>query len=187
MAQIGAILAEQQAWTAANTSQVSGYIEGNKVTLTNSGGSAVTAPLTGVTGVGSSYAGITSGWTSVPTATSTHESPTTWPAAPAAVQEAPQGSWVGKYGSAGYLLAGWSGTQDYANVPNVTTTLVQGSRYLWTANTTDTRALQNPEGTTRNASTYYAPSLLQVKMAFATAYSGAGTPLTITEVPVAVW
>jgi len=172
MAQIGAILAEQQAWTAANTSQVSGYIEGNKVTLTNSGGSAVTAPLTGVTGVGSSYAGITSGWTSVPTATSTHESPTTWPAAPAAVQEAPQGSWVGKYGSAGYLLAGWSGTQDYANVPNVTTTLVQGSRYLWTANTTDTRALQNPEGTTRNASTYYAPSLLQVKMAFATAYSG---------------
>ena len=71
MAQIGQLLAEQQAWSAANTSQVSGYIEGNKVTVTNSGTGAVTAPLTGVTGVGSSYGGITSGWTSVPAATST--------------------------------------------------------------------------------------------------------------------
>jgi hypothetical protein len=46
------VLAEQQAWSAASASQVSGYIEGNKVTINNSGASAVNAPLTGVTGVG---------------------------------------------------------------------------------------------------------------------------------------
>ena len=79
MAQIGQLLAEQQAWSAANTGQVSGYIEGNKVTINNSGASAVNAPLTGVTGVGSAYGGIQSGWTSVPTAASTHTAPTTWP------------------------------------------------------------------------------------------------------------
>ena len=60
-------------------SQVSGYIEGNKVTINNTGAGAVSAPLTGVTGVGSSYGGIQSGWTSVPAGTSTHATPVNWP------------------------------------------------------------------------------------------------------------
>ena len=140
MAQIGQLLAEQQAWSQASTGQVSGYIEGNQVTIQNSGTGAVNAPLTGVTGVGAVYGGIQSGWTSVPAATSTYTAPTTWPAAPAPVQQEPQGSWVGKVGSAGYLLAGWDGAQDVSNLPNVTATLVQGSRYQWAANTTDVRA-----------------------------------------------
>ncbi len=78
MAQIGQLLTEQQAWSAANTSQVSGYIEGNKVTVDNSGSSAVSTPLTGA-GVGSAYGGTTSGWTSAPAATSTHTAQITWP------------------------------------------------------------------------------------------------------------
>ncbi len=172
MAQIGQILAEQQTWSAANTSQVTGYIEGNQVTVNNSGSAAVNAPFTGVTGIGSAYGGITSGWASVPAATSTHTAATTWPAAPAPVQQEPQGSWVGKVGSAGYLLAGWSGTQDYANLPSVTTTVEQGSRYLWTAGTSDVRALQSPDSSTRNAATYYDPAQLKLKLTFATAYSG---------------
>ncbi len=48
MAQIGQLLAEQQTWSAAvNTGQVSGYIEGNQVTVNNSGACAINAPLTG--------------------------------------------------------------------------------------------------------------------------------------------
>ncbi len=171
MAQIGQLLAEQQAWSAANASQVSGYIEGNKVTLNNTG-SAVNAPLTGVTGVGSAYGGITSGWTSVPAATSSLTAPTTWPAAPEPVQEKPQGSWVGKYGSSGYVLAGWDGTQDASNMPGVTETLVQGSRYEWAPNTTDVRALQSPDGSTRNAATDYDANEIKVQLGFATAYTG---------------
>ena len=139
MAQIGGLLTEQRAWSQASAGQVSGYIEGNQVTIQNSGSGAVNAPLTGVTGVGSVYGGIQSGWTSVPVGTSTHTAPTTWPAAPASVQQEPQGSWVGKVGSAGYLLAGWNGVQDLSYLPNVTATLEQGSRYQWAANT-DRRA-----------------------------------------------
>jgi hypothetical protein len=172
MAQIGALLAEQQAWSKANTGQVSGYIEGGVLTLQNTGAEAVTTPLTGVTGVGAVYGGIQSGWTSVPAATTTYPIPTPWPTAPAPVQQEPQGSWFGKLGSAGYLLADWDGTQDAVNMPNVTTTLLQGSRYRWTPNTSDVRALQGPEGTTRNASTYYDAKEVKEQLSFATAYSG---------------
>jgi hypothetical protein len=172
MAQIGALLAEQQAWGKANTSQVSGYIEGNQLTLQNTGTEAANAPLTGVTGVGAVYGGIQSGWTSVPAGTSTATAPTTWPAAPAPVQQEPQGSWVGKFGSAGYLLAGWDGAQDASDLPGVTASLVKGTRFEWAANTGDVRALQGPEGTTRDAAAYYDPNQVQVKLSFASAYSG---------------
>jgi uncharacterized protein YaaQ len=172
MAQIGEILARQEAWSTASASQVSGYIEGGQVTLQNSGTGAVNTPLTGVTGVGSVYGGIQSGWTSVPAATSTYTATTPWPTAPAPVQQEPQGSWFGKLGSAGYLLAGWDGAQDVSDMPGVTASLVQGSRYEWTANTSDVRALQGPEGTIRNAATYYDPNQIQEKLSFATAYSG---------------
>jgi hypothetical protein len=82
MAQIGTLLTEQSAW-AANTS-VSGYIQGNQVTITNSGTAAATVPLTGITTVGSSYGGKQTGWTSVPAGTSPAlTSSTTWPASAA--------------------------------------------------------------------------------------------------------
>jgi len=173
---IGNLLGEQAAWKAASavgTGKVSGYIEGNKVTINNTGATAVNAPLTGVTGVGTSYGGITSGWTSVPAATSTHESATTWPAAPVTEEQEPQGTWAGKLGSAGYLLGGWDGTQDNSVMPGVTATLEKGSRWVWAQSTTDVRALEGPEGTARTAATYYDPNQIQVKLSFpTTAYNG---------------
>jgi hypothetical protein len=173
VAQIGQLLAEQQAWSKANAGQVSGYIEGNQVTVQNSGTEAVNTPLTGVAGVGSTYGGIQSGWTSTPAAASTYTAPTSWPTAPAPVQQEPQGSWVGNVGTAGYLLAHWDGAQDLSNLPaGVTTTLVQGSRYEWAANTSDVRALQGPDGLTRNASTYYDPNQIKLQLSFTNAYSG---------------
>jgi hypothetical protein len=88
------------------------------------------------------------------------------------VQQEPQGTWVGKYGSAGYLLADWDGVQDLSDLPNATATLVKGSRYEWAANTTDVRALQGPEGTSRNASTYYDANEIKLQLNFSAAYSG---------------
>lgn len=83
LAAIGKLLGEQAAWKSAlSAGQVSGYIEGNQVTILNSGASAISVPLTGVNGVGSLYGGIQSGWTSVPAGTSTHTAPTSWPGAP---------------------------------------------------------------------------------------------------------
>ena len=169
---IANVLAEQKAWSKASTGQVSGYIEGNQVTVQNSGTEAVSTPLTGVSAVGSSYGGIQSGWTGAAAGTSTYTAATSWPTAPETVQQEPQGSWVGKVGSAGYLLPDWDGVQDLSNMPGVTASLVEGNRYEWTANTTDVRALQGPEGTTRAAAVYTSPSQLQVQLNFSAAYSG---------------
>ena len=87
MAQIGTLLANQAAW-AANTS-VSGYIQGNQVTITNSGTSSVQAPLSGLTTVGSSYGGTQSGWTALPAGSSTYPAAVTWPVDTIAVALAP--------------------------------------------------------------------------------------------------
>jgi hypothetical protein len=63
--QSGALLAEQSAWNnALAAGKVGGYIQGNQVTITNSTGAAISAPVTG-TSVGTLYGGIKSGWTSV--------------------------------------------------------------------------------------------------------------------------
>ena len=172
VAQIGQLLAEQQAWSKANASQVSGYIEGNQVTVQNSGTGAVNTPLTGVTSVGSAYGGIQSGWTSAPVAASTYTAATSWPTAPAPVQQEPQGSWVGKVGSAGYLLANWDGTQDLSNMPGVTASLLQGSRNQWATNTSDVRALQGPDGLIRDAGAYNDAKEIRVQLNFSAAYSG---------------
>jgi hypothetical protein len=172
VAQIGQLLAEQQAWSKANASKVSGYIEGNQVTVQNSGTEAVNTPLTGVTSVGSVYGGIQSGWTSAPVAASVYTAATSWPTAPAPVQQEPQGNWVGKLGSAGYLLANWDGAQDLSNMPGVTASLVKGTRYQWIASTSDVRALQAPEGSARSASAYYDSSQINVQLSFKNAYSG---------------
>jgi hypothetical protein len=105
---IGNLLAEQAAWKGAvSAGHVSGYIEGSKITLVNTGTGAISTPLTGVTGVGSSYGGIQSGWTSVPVGTNTHAAPTTWPAAPATpvVSANPAGKTVTAGESASFTAA----------------------------------------------------------------------------------
>jgi hypothetical protein len=76
---IANLLAEQGAWSA--TSAVSGYIEGNIVTVNNTG-AALEVPLTG-TNVGSAYAGTQSGWTDAPTGSSAYTALAAWPAPPA--------------------------------------------------------------------------------------------------------
>jgi hypothetical protein len=173
VAQVTQLLVAQQAWRSAGEGQVSGYIEGSQVTVQNSSAGAVNTPLTGVNGVGSPYGGIQSGWTSAPVGASSYTAPTSWPGSPAPVQQEPQGSWVGKFGSAGYLLPGWDGgPQDVSNMPGVTAGLVQGGRYQWAANTSSVRALQGPDGLTRSAATYSAASQFQVPLSFSSAYSG---------------
>ena len=89
-----------------------------------------------------------------------------------AVSKVPQGDWVGAYGSAGYALAAWNGTSDLASLPNATLTLEQGARYRWAPATTDVRALESPEQSTRVAAAYYSPSQILVKLSFTAAYSG---------------
>ena len=88
------------------------------------------------------------------------------------VKQEQQGSWVGKVGSAGYLLAGWDGAQDVSDMPNVTASLVKGSRWQWAQNTGDVRALQSPDGLSRDAGTYYDPNEIELKLSFKEAYSG---------------
>jgi alpha-tubulin suppressor-like RCC1 family protein len=89
------------------------------------------------------------------------------------VASEPQGNWSGTVGSAGYLLPDWDGSQDVSNMPGVTPELVQGSRYRWEPGTSDTRALEGPEGSSlRNASTFYDSSQLQFQLSFSKAYTG---------------
>ena len=80
MPQIGTLLNEQAGWAAANTSQISGYISGNVVTVTNTG-VPTEMPLTGTT-VGSPYAGSQSGWVLAPSGSSTYTALAAWPAPP---------------------------------------------------------------------------------------------------------
>jgi endo-alpha-1,4-polygalactosaminidase (GH114 family) len=84
----------------------------------------------------------------------------------------PQGNWVGAKGAAGYDLAGWDGSSDVSYMPEATTTLVKGGRYEWASQTTDTRALEGPSGSTRSAAAYYSDSQIEVQMHFNAAYKG---------------
>jgi hypothetical protein len=76
--QIAALLARQDGWAAAGTGTVSGWIEGDRVTISNGGGAAVDVPLTG-TEVGDPYGGTRSGWVSAPPGTSLHTASIAWP------------------------------------------------------------------------------------------------------------
>jgi hypothetical protein len=88
------------------------------------------------------------------------------------VQQEPQGNWVGKYGSAGYLLADWSGAQDLSDLPGVTATLQQGSRYRWASSTTEVRALTDPGDSTRVAAAYTDKTQIRLQLSFKAAYTG---------------
>jgi hypothetical protein len=84
----------------------------------------------------------------------------------------PQGNWVGGKGAAGYDLAGWDGSNDVGYIPGATASLVKGGRYEWASKTTDTRALEGPEGSVRRAATYYDPTQIQLQLQFHAAYKG---------------
>ncbi len=88
------------------------------------------------------------------------------------VSSAPQGTWVNAVGSAGYDLAGWNGTADLISLPGASLTVEQASRYVWTSSTTDVRALESPNTSTREAATYYDTNEIKLKLSFNEAYSG---------------
>jgi hypothetical protein len=81
-------------------------------------------------------------------------------------------NWGGTFGKDGYDLAGWDGQSDVSNLPGVSVSLLQGSRFLWVANTSDPRALPSPDGSKRTASTYFNTNQIQVRLTFHSAYSG---------------
>jgi subtilisin family serine protease/fibronectin type 3 domain-containing protein len=84
-----------------------------------------------------------------------------------------QGNWVGNFGSEGYALGGWNGATDLAVLPSgVTLSLVQGTRYTWSAPTSETRALQSPNQSERRGSTWTDDNDLQLRLNFTSAYTG---------------
>ena len=89
-----------------------------------------------------------------------------------AVSSAPQGNWVGSYGGSGYALAAWNGSSDATYLPGVTLSLVEGNRYQWSSSTTDVRALESPDQSTREATCWYASSQLELQLSFSSSYSG---------------
>jgi 6-phosphogluconolactonase (cycloisomerase 2 family) len=81
-------------------------------------------------------------------------------------------NWDGAFGKDGYDLAAWDGQSDVSNMPGVSVSLLQGSRFLWAANTSDPRALPSPDGLKRTASTYFNTNQIQVRLTFHAAYTG---------------
>jgi hypothetical protein len=89
------------------------------------------------------------------------------------IQQAPQGNWAGSVGSAGYVLAAWNGaSEDSSYLPGVTMSLLDGSRFSWAPETSETRALEGPSGSLRNAGAFFSESEVKVRLSFAAAYSG---------------
>jgi len=88
------------------------------------------------------------------------------------ISQAPQGSWVGQSGSRGYALAGYTWGSDLASLPGASLSLSQGSRYVWSASSTDSRVLQSPDQANRRAATYYDPNEIRSVLTFTAAYSG---------------
>jgi hypothetical protein len=89
------------------------------------------------------------------------------------VSSAPQGNWVGVYGSAGYDLAGWEGAAgDFISLPDASLSLQQGARYRWNADAGEVRAPEAPDRLTRVAAAYTYASQIRVLLTFNVAYSG---------------
>jgi hypothetical protein len=58
-------------------------------------------------------------------------------------------------------------------LPGATLTLDQGTRYCWVCTTTsDVRALQSPDQTSRRAGIYYDANQIRAHLSFTNAYSG---------------
>jgi glucose/arabinose dehydrogenase/uncharacterized protein (DUF2141 family) len=72
-----------------------------------------------------------------------------------------QGTWIGKYGAAGYTIP--SGATNASSGAQVSVT---GASYIWSAVTTDVRALQQPSSVARLASTWYLSSNFTIDTAF---------------------
>ena len=98
------------------------------------------------------------------------------PPPPPPYEVAPQGDWVGTYGSAGYVLAAWNGTaanNDLISLPaGASAALEVGSRAVWATSSSDVRALDTPDNTQRRLGIYHSGSALRVRLSFANGYNG---------------
>ena len=96
------------------------------------------------------------------------------PVVPVIGAAGPQGSWPGVSGAGGYALGAWNGTSDQVSLPGAGSgvSLDQGSRYVWAANTTEVRAPQSPDQSTRRAATWYHANQLQLRVTLAEGYTG---------------
>ena len=84
----------------------------------------------------------------------------------------PRGDWVGNYGASGYALLAWNNQTDVVSMPAANLVLDQGSRFRWSANTGDTRALENQAQTQRRAAQWFHSSSLRLHLTFNTDYVG---------------
>jgi Subtilase family len=72
-----------------------------------------------------------------------------------------QGNWKSKYGAEGYSVVG-----DSTVNPAYVTPASSGSQYIWSASTTDVRALQKSSGTDRIAATWYGQPSFTIDLNF---------------------
>ena len=83
-----------------------------------------------------------------------------------------RGDWVGSYGVDGYAQLGWNGSSDQVALPQATLALERGTRFTWSANTTDLRALENAAETQRRSTIWTDPTSVRLRLTFTSAYSG---------------
>ena len=99
--------------------------------------------------------------------------PTPTPApTPPPWDQAPQGNWVGVYGTDGYALLGWESGGDLVALTNASLSLDQGGRYRWASNTAEVRALEDATQTQRRATQWFDDNSLKLHLTFSSAYSG---------------
>ncbi len=112
-----------------------------------------------------------SGTTLGPDQTFTTGPPPVLVGAPSGPTMAPQGNWVGSYGATGYALA-WSGL--LVSVPSYVSFGNGHAAGLitWQSGTSDPRALQSPDQTTRIAAAVYDPNQIMFSATFNSAYNG---------------
>jgi hypothetical protein len=100
-----------------------------------------------------------------------------------------EGNWVGTYGSSGYILGGWNTDQTYppdansSDLSYLPSGITYGAsfapgtvatRYQWANPTTDTRALESPDDSYREATCWYDNSsfTLTLTLSFSSTFSG---------------
>ena len=85
--------------------------------------------------------------------------------------------------------AAWNGSSDATYLPYATLSLVEGNRDQWNSSTTDVRALESPDQSTREATCWYANSQLQLQSSFNSCWlqrdPRSSTPSTGTLSPAA--
>jgi hypothetical protein len=88
--------------------------------------------------------------------------------------QSPQGNWVGEYGSDGWVLAGWDNGQDVMALPTGVTFSadVANGPYTWATSTTDSRALESFDETSRKVAVWWHPDAIELSLHFTNAYSG---------------